>query len=173
MSRIAIFSFLAAALALTSAPATLAQHTDPADALQDERGGRSFQHHGLVGGVASGDAIAGEAQAGTLRYLLAVPVPRSRLLAAKALATLLLVAALLVTYLFPEWQAPLHLDERSSHRDRTGTNNLYLYGVEGETLHRITDVLSGVIAVTTTLPALAVARKAGSVTGPYLRKVLG
>lgn len=47
----------------------------------------------LATGVASGDAIAGEAQAGTLRYLLAVPVPRTRLLAAKAVATLLLVTA--------------------------------------------------------------------------------
>ena len=47
----------------------------------------------LMTGVASGDAIAGEAQAGTLRYLLAVPVPRGRLLAAKAVATLLLVTA--------------------------------------------------------------------------------
>ena len=47
----------------------------------------------LATGVASGDAIAGEAQAGTLRYLLAVPVPRSRLLAVKALATMALVAA--------------------------------------------------------------------------------
>jgi len=47
----------------------------------------------LTTGIASGDAIAGEAQAGTLRYLLAVPVPRSRLLAVKALATVLLVAA--------------------------------------------------------------------------------
>lgn len=47
----------------------------------------------LVTGVATGDAIAGEAQAGTLRYLLTVPVPRGRLLAAKAIATLVLVAA--------------------------------------------------------------------------------
>lgn len=47
----------------------------------------------LTTGIASGDAIAGEAQAGTLRYLLAVPVSRTRLLAVKALATLLFVAA--------------------------------------------------------------------------------
>lgn len=46
----------------------------------------------LVTGIAAGDAIAGEAQAGTLRYLLTVPVPRGRLLAAKAIATLALVA---------------------------------------------------------------------------------
>lgn len=47
----------------------------------------------LVTGIAAGDAIAGEAQAGTLRYLLTVPVPRGRLLAAKAIATLAVVAA--------------------------------------------------------------------------------
>ena len=47
----------------------------------------------LTVGIASGDAIAGEAQAGTLRYLLAVPVARTRLLLAKATATLALVLA--------------------------------------------------------------------------------
>jgi len=50
--------------------------------------------------VVSGDAVAGEASAGTLRYLLVRPVSRTRLLAAKTavlvvyvLATVLLVAA--------------------------------------------------------------------------------
>ncbi|WP_182113382.1 MULTISPECIES: ABC transporter permease [unclassified Actinotalea] len=47
----------------------------------------------LTAGIASGDAIAGEAQAGTLRYLLAVPVSRARLLGVKALATLAFVTA--------------------------------------------------------------------------------
>lgn len=54
----------------------------------------------LATGVVSGDAVAGEAQAGTLRYLLTVPVSRGRLLAVKfggllayALAATLLVAA--------------------------------------------------------------------------------
>lgn len=47
----------------------------------------------LTTGIASGDAIAGEAQAGTLRYLLAVPVSRTRLLAVKAVATLAFVSA--------------------------------------------------------------------------------
>src|SRR4051794_40860162 len=47
----------------------------------------------LTIGIASGDAIAGEASAGTLRYLLAVPVPRSRLLAVKALGALMFAAA--------------------------------------------------------------------------------
>lgn len=43
--------------------------------------------------IASGDAIAGEAQAGTLRYLLTVPVPRTRLLAIKATASLAFAAS--------------------------------------------------------------------------------
>ncbi len=50
----------------------------------------------LTTGIASGDAIAGEAQAGTLRYLLAVPVSRGRLLGVKALGTLAFVAAAVV-----------------------------------------------------------------------------
>lgn len=45
----------------------------------------------LTTGIAAGDAVAGEAQAGTLRYLLTVPVGRGRLLAAKALAVLVFV----------------------------------------------------------------------------------
>lgn len=40
----------------------------------------------LVLGVVAGDAIAGEAGTGTLRYLLTVPVSRTRLLAVKSLA---------------------------------------------------------------------------------------
>lgn len=47
----------------------------------------------LTTGIAAGDAIAGEAQAGTLRYLLAVPVARGRLLAVKAVATVAFVAS--------------------------------------------------------------------------------
>ncbi|MBO9554749.1 MAG: ABC transporter permease [Cellulomonas sp.] len=42
----------------------------------------------LTIGIASGDAVAGEASAGTLRYLLVVPVARTRLLVVKALAAL-------------------------------------------------------------------------------------
>lgn len=44
-------------------------------------------------GIASGDAVAGEAQAGTLRYLLVVPVPRTRLLTVKAVAALAFAGA--------------------------------------------------------------------------------
>lgn len=44
-------------------------------------------------GIASGDAVAGEASAGTLRYLLVVPVPRTRLLTVKAVAALTFAAA--------------------------------------------------------------------------------
>ena len=47
----------------------------------------------LTIGIASGDAVAGEASAGTLRYLLAVPVARGRLLAVKALGALAFAAA--------------------------------------------------------------------------------
>lgn len=47
----------------------------------------------LVVGVVSGDSVAGEAGGGTLRYLLTVPVPRTRLLAAKALSVLAYTAA--------------------------------------------------------------------------------
>jgi ABC-2 type transport system permease protein len=50
----------------------------------------------LVVGIVAGDAVAGEAQAGTLRYLLLVPVPRTRLLAAKALAVLVFAACTVV-----------------------------------------------------------------------------
>ena len=46
--------------------------------------------------VVAGDSIAGEAQAGTLRYLLARPAGRTRLLVAKLVAVL---AFVLVTVL--------------------------------------------------------------------------
>jgi len=42
----------------------------------------------LLIGVVAGDAIAGEAGSGTLRYLLTVPVSRTRLLIAKAIGVL-------------------------------------------------------------------------------------
>lgn len=47
----------------------------------------------LTIGIASGDAVAGEASTGTLRYLLVVPVGRGRLLAVKALGALVFAAA--------------------------------------------------------------------------------
>ena len=52
----------------------------------------------LTVGVVSGDAVAGEAQAGTLRYLLTVPVARARVLAVKygALVAFTLAASFLV-----------------------------------------------------------------------------
>ena len=46
----------------------------------------------LVVGVVAGDSIAGEAGTGTLRYLLTVPVTRSRLLLVKTLGTLTFTA---------------------------------------------------------------------------------
>src|SRR5580693_897322 len=53
----------------------------------------------LVIAVVSGDSLAGEAGAGTLRYLLTVPAGRTRLLAVKYTAVVIfgLVACLLVT----------------------------------------------------------------------------
>ena len=52
----------------------------------------------LTVGVVAGDAVAGEAQAGTLRYLLTVPVARARVLAVKygALVAFALTASFLV-----------------------------------------------------------------------------
>jgi ABC-2 type transport system permease protein len=50
----------------------------------------------LAIGLFAGDAIAGEAQSGTLRYLLVRPVRRVRLLIAKYLAAMALTGALLV-----------------------------------------------------------------------------
>lgn len=50
----------------------------------------------LAIGLFAGDAIAGEAQSGTLRYLLVRPVRRARLLGAKYLAAMTLTGGLLV-----------------------------------------------------------------------------
>ncbi|QGQ19812.1 ABC transporter permease subunit [Cellulomonas sp. JZ18] len=47
----------------------------------------------LTIGITAGDAVAGEAAAGTLRYLLVVPVARGRLLLVKAVAALAFAAA--------------------------------------------------------------------------------
>lgn len=47
----------------------------------------------LTIGIVAGDTVAGEAQSGTLRYLLSLPVARTRLLAVKATAALTFAAA--------------------------------------------------------------------------------
>lgn len=47
----------------------------------------------VVVGIVAADAVAGEAQGGTLRYLLAVPVRRGRLLTVKAVGIALYAAA--------------------------------------------------------------------------------
>ncbi len=47
----------------------------------------------LTVGIVSGDAVAGEASTGTLRYLLATPVGRGRLLAAKGFGSMVFAAA--------------------------------------------------------------------------------
>jgi len=51
----------------------------------------------LLVGVVAGDAVAGEAGSGTLRYLLTVPVDRTRLLIAKAIGVLAYAAAAVCT----------------------------------------------------------------------------
>ncbi len=51
----------------------------------------------LTVGIVSGDAVAGEASAGTLRYLLTVPVSRGRLLVVKGLGSLAFAAAAVLT----------------------------------------------------------------------------
>lgn len=51
----------------------------------------------LTVGIVSGDAIAGEAGAGTLRYLLTVPVTRARLLLVKGVAAFAYAAAAVLT----------------------------------------------------------------------------
>lgn len=50
----------------------------------------------LAAGLFAGDAIAGEAQAGTLRYLLVRPVRRTRLVLAKYASTMTLLGLLLL-----------------------------------------------------------------------------
>jgi ABC-2 type transport system permease protein len=50
----------------------------------------------LATGLFAGDSVAGEAQGGTLRYLLIRPVPRPRLVVAKYAAAMTLLATMLV-----------------------------------------------------------------------------
>lgn len=51
----------------------------------------------LTVGIVSGDAVAGEASAGTLRYLLVAPLSRGRLLVAKAFGSLAFATAAVLT----------------------------------------------------------------------------
>jgi ABC-2 type transport system permease protein len=54
----------------------------------------------VVIGIVAADGVAGEAQAGTLRYLLAVPVRRSRLLLVKAVGLVTYALAAVSTIAF-------------------------------------------------------------------------
>ena len=84
----------------------------------------------LAVAVVSGEAVAGEASIGTLRYLLVVPVSRTRLLAVKYAATLVycLVAALVVAVvgalmgalLFPVGRVTLLSGAQVSYADGLG-----------------------------------------------------
>ena len=51
----------------------------------------------LATGLFAGDSIAGEAQGGTLRYLLIRPVPRGRLVLAKYASAMTLLATMLTS----------------------------------------------------------------------------
>jgi ABC-2 type transport system permease protein len=70
--------------------------------------------------IVSGDSIAGEAQAGTLRYLLARPAGRTRLLVAKLVTVLVFVAmavvVVVVTAYFVGTSLLLTLDAADSIR---------------------------------------------------------
>lgn len=84
----------------------------------------------LAVAVVSGESVAGEASIGTLRYLLVVPVSRTRLLAVKYAATLVycLVAALVVAVvgalmgalLFPVGRVTLLSGAQVSYADGLG-----------------------------------------------------
>lgn len=57
----------------------------------------------IIAAMFLGDSVASEASWSTLRYLLAAPVPRRRLLRAKAIVGLLLTAATLVILVAASW----------------------------------------------------------------------
>jgi ABC-2 type transport system permease protein len=59
--------------------------------------------------VIAGDSVAGEAQAGTLRYLLVRPVARTRLLAAKLVAALVFVLMSVVSVTVVAYIVGTHL----------------------------------------------------------------
>lgn len=84
----------------------------------------------LVLGIVSGDTIAGEAGAGTLRYLLTLPVRRGRLLAVKGAATttyaagcVVMISAVAIVVgaaLFPVGELTLLSGDRVSFADGLG-----------------------------------------------------
>lgn len=57
----------------------------------------------IIAAMFLGDTVASEASWSTLRYLLAAPVPRRRLLRTKAIVGLLLTGAVLLTLLIASW----------------------------------------------------------------------
>ena len=72
--------------------------------------------------IVSGDSIAGEAQAGTLRYLLARPAGRTRLLVAK-LVTVLVFVAMAVVVVVVDRVLRRHVAVRHAARSPAGTSS--------------------------------------------------
>jgi ABC-2 type transport system permease protein len=119
----------------------------------------------LVVGIVSGDAIAGEAGAGTLRYLLTIPAARGRVLAVKGSAALAFALAVVVvvalvgfivgTALFPLGDVTLLSGDRVSLANGIGRGLL----VGGYVLLSLTGlIVIGLLASTLTeVPVAAMA----------------
>jgi len=92
--------------------------------------------------VVAGDSIAGEAQAGTLRYLLVRPVGRTRLLVAKLVATLVFVLVAVLSVAVVGFgvgrlllgSQPISQAIVSSSEDATRNANAPRLAVSGESL---------------------------------------
>jgi ABC-2 type transport system permease protein len=98
----------------------------------------------LVVSVVAGDTIAGEANTGTLRYLLTVPVGRSRLLAVKLTAiavwclvcavTMAVIGALAGLFLFPAGRLTLLSGHTVSYAQGVGRLSLVVLYVAASAL---------------------------------------
>lgn len=103
----------------------------------------------LAAGLISGDAIAGEAQGGTLRYLLLRPVSRTRLVLAKYWSAMLMLAALVVLTLvagLAAGAAAFGIGPLPTLSGTTLTITEALWRTAGSGIY-MTIVLSGVIAI--------------------------
>ncbi|GAB2473157.1 ABC transporter permease [Jatrophihabitans fulvus] len=124
----------------------------------------------LVVAVVAGDAIAGEAHTGTLRYLLAVPVGRTRLLAVKfaaiaawclaAVAVVALLGVLSGLVLFPSGELTLLSGRTISYAEGLGrlvlvciyvAAGVLMVGALGLFVSTMTEVPIAAIAATLTL----------------------
>jgi ABC-2 type transport system permease protein len=119
----------------------------------------------IVVSVVAGDAVAGEASLGTLRYLLAVPVSRARLLAVKLAAIvtwcLACVAVVAVTglliglILFPSGEITLLSGRTVSYADGLGRLVLVAGYVAGTAL--MVGALGLLVSTLTEVPVAAMA----------------